>query len=52
MMVTDGITFVMSNEEIAKCVMQGDGPKEAAEKIVDQVNVKMRSEASNKTAVF
>ena len=35
-MVTDGITFVMSNEEIAKCVMLGDSPKEAAEKIVDQ----------------
>ena len=35
-MVTDGITFVMSNEEIAKCVMQGDSPNEAAEKIVDQ----------------
>jgi len=35
-MVTDGITFVMSNEEIADCVMLGDSPKEAAEKVVDQ----------------
>ena len=34
--VTDGITFVMSNEEIAKTVSQYDDPSEAAEKLVEQ----------------
>ena len=35
-MVTDGVTFVMSNDEIANCVTNCESPSESAEKLVDQ----------------
>jgi len=35
-MVTDGVTFVMSNQEIANCLLHCDQPLESAEKLVDQ----------------
>ena len=36
MLVTDGITYVMSDEEIAKIVGQCDDPNAAASRLVDQ----------------
>ena len=36
MLVTDGITHVMSDEEIAQIVARCDDPNEAATQIVDQ----------------
>ena len=35
-LVTDGITFVMSNEEIAKTISSYEDPREAAKQLVDQ----------------
>ena len=35
-LVTDGITYVMSDEEIAKVVEQCDDPNAAASRLVDQ----------------
>ena len=35
-LVTDGITYVMSDEEIAKVVQQCDDPNAAASRLVDQ----------------
>jgi len=35
-LVTDGITYVMSDEEIAKIVGQCDDPNAAASRLVDQ----------------
>ena len=36
MLVTDGITYVMSDEEMAKIVGQCDDPNAAASRLVDQ----------------
>ena len=36
MLVTDGITYVMSDEEIANIVGQCDDPNAAASRLVDQ----------------
>ena len=36
MLVTDGITYVMSDKEIAEVVAQCDDPNDAATRLVDQ----------------
>ncbi|XP_059091350.1 protein phosphatase 1K, mitochondrial-like [Tigriopus californicus] len=35
-LTTDGVNFVMSDEEVVDCVNQGDNPQESAKKLVDQ----------------
>ncbi len=36
LLTTDGVTFVMSDEEVISCVNQCEKPQEAAERLIDQ----------------
>ena len=35
-LTTDGVNFVLTNEEIVECISRWDKPQEAAERLVDQ----------------